>query len=43
MEYYSDVSCMVDDDEYFSVVMNNAWNLTGNAFTESNLDSRWGA
>jgi calcyphosin len=29
IEYYSNVSCSIDNDEYFSLMMNNAWNLKG--------------
>ena len=28
-EYYNNVSMSVDDDEYFALMMNNAWNLDG--------------
>lgn len=28
-EYYNNVSCSIDDDEYFALMMNNAWNLDG--------------
>jgi len=29
IEYYSNVSSSIDTDEYFTVMMNNAWNLDG--------------
>jgi len=28
-EYYNNVSASIDDDEYFALMMNNAWNLDG--------------
>jgi hypothetical protein len=28
-EYYNNVSASIDDDAYFSLMMNNAWNLDG--------------
>lgn len=29
LEYYNNVSMSIDDDEYFSLMMNSAWNLDG--------------
>ena len=29
VEYYNNVSASIDNDEYFSLMMNNAWNLDG--------------
>jgi len=34
IEYYNNVSMSVDTDEYFSVMMNNAWNLDGKKVTK---------
>jgi hypothetical protein len=28
-EYYNNVSASIDDDAYFALMMNNAWNLDG--------------
>jgi len=28
-EYYNCVSASIDDDSYFALMMNNAWNLDG--------------
>ena len=33
LEYYNNVSMSIDDDEYFSLMMNNAWNLDGKKVT----------
>lgn len=33
IEYYTNVSSSIDLDEYFSLMMNNSWNLTGDATT----------
>lgn len=29
IEYYNNVSMSIDDDDYFALMMNNAWNLDG--------------
>ena len=29
MNYYQVVSATIDNDEYFSMVMNNSWSMTG--------------
>jgi calcyphosin len=34
IEYYNNVSMSIDDDEYFQVMMNNAWNLDGSRVTK---------
>lgn len=33
LEYYANVSASIDDDMYFSAMMNSAWNLSGDAPT----------
>jgi hypothetical protein len=33
-EYYNNVSASIDNDEYFSLMMNNAWNLDGKIATK---------
>jgi len=30
-EYYKNVSVSIDNDDYFTLVMNNSWNLKGDA------------
>jgi len=39
IEYYNNVSMSIDDDAYFSLMMNNAWNLDGAKVTKKG----WGA
>jgi len=34
LEYYNNVSMSIDDDEYFKLMMNNAWNLDGKKTTK---------
>ena len=34
LEYYNNVSMSIDSDEYFSLMMNNAWNLDGKKVTK---------
>ena len=34
IEYYNNVSMSIDDDEYFKVMMNNAWNLDNSKVTK---------
>jgi hypothetical protein len=39
IEYYNNVSMSIDDDAYFELMMNNAWNLKGDKVTKKG----WGA
>lgn len=42
-EYYNNVSASIDNDEYFALMMNNAWNLDGSKVTKkgwSNNDTQ---
>jgi len=34
IDYYNDVSMSIDDDRYFALMMNNAWNLDGKKVTK---------
>jgi len=34
LEYYNNVSMSIDNDEYFALMMNNAWNLDGKRVTK---------
>ena len=38
MDYYSNVSASIDDDEYFNLMMTNAWNLDNKKYGKA-----WGA
>jgi len=31
IEYYSNISASIDDDQYFAQMMNSSWNLQGDA------------
>ena len=33
VEYYTNISASIDNDEYFELMMNQAWNLDGQAST----------
>ena len=33
IEYYKNISCSIDNDEYFALMINNSWNITGDANT----------
>jgi len=32
MEYYNNISCNIDDDRYFELMMKNAWNFEGKTY-----------
>jgi len=34
LEYYNNISMSIDNDEYFDLMMNNAWNLDGSKVTK---------
>lgn len=38
VDYYSNVSASIDDDQYFKLMMTNAWNLEGKSYGKA-----WGA
>ena len=38
-EYYNNVSASIDNDDYFALMMNNAWNLDGSKVTKKG----WGS
>ena len=42
IEYYTNVSASIDNDEYFALMMNNSWNLTGDANTYKKYPNGWG-
>lgn len=41
IEYYTNVSASLDNDEYFALMMNNSWNLSGNANTYNKYEKGW--
>ncbi len=41
VEYYTNVSASIDDDEYFAVMMNNAWNLNKQAPAYQQQPRHW--
>ncbi len=40
-EYYAHVSACIDSDEYFETVMNNSWNLSGQAAPAAKSQKSW--
>jgi hypothetical protein len=32
IEYYNNISCSIDNDEYFDVMIRNAWNLDNKSY-----------
>ncbi len=41
IEYYTNVSASIDGDDYFALMMNNSWNLTGDANTYKKYTNAW--
>lgn len=41
LEYYTNISVSIDNDEYFALMMNNSWNLKGDAQTYQKYDKSW--
>lgn len=41
LEYYSNISSSIDDDSYFELVINNAWNVKGDAATYKTYEKAW--
>mmetsp|Transcript_21582 Transcript_21582/g.15794 ORF Transcript_21582/g.15794 Transcript_21582/m.15794 type:complete len:200 (+) Transcript_21582:603-1202(+) len=41
LEYYKNISCSIDNDDYFQLMMNNSWNLKGDASTYKKYDKGW--
>jgi Ca2+-binding EF-hand superfamily protein len=42
IEYYTNVSASIDNDEYFALMMNNSWNLSGDSNTYKKFQKAWG-
>jgi len=41
IEYYTNISASLDNDEYFALMMNNSWNLSGDSNTYKKYDKAW--
>jgi hypothetical protein len=41
LEYYTNISVSIDNDDYFALMMNNSWNLKGDASTYQKYDKGW--
>mmetsp|Transcript_15351 Transcript_15351/g.14949 ORF Transcript_15351/g.14949 Transcript_15351/m.14949 type:complete len:260 (+) Transcript_15351:520-1299(+) len=41
VEYYTNISASIDDDMYFSAMMNSAWNISGDASSYKKYDKGW--
>lgn len=41
VEYYTNVSASIDNDMYFSHMMNQAWNLSGEASSYKKHEKGW--
>jgi len=41
LEYYTNISVSIDNDEYFALMMNNSWNIKGDAQTYKKYDKGW--
>lgn len=40
-EYYNNISSSIDNDDYFALMMNNSWNIKGDAQTYQKYDKGW--
>lgn len=41
IEYYTNISASLDNDEYFALMMNNSWNLSGDSSAYKKYDKSW--
>ena len=41
VEYYRNISCSVDNEEYFALIINNSWNVKGDATTYQTYKKGW--
>jgi hypothetical protein len=41
VEYYTNISASIEDDMYFSQMMNSAWNLSGDAASYKKFERGW--
>ena len=42
VEYYKNISVSIDNEDYFSLMMNNSWNLRGDASPYQKYEKGWG-
>ena len=40
-EYYKNISASIDNDDYFTLMMNNSWNLRGDASPYKKYEKGW--
>ena len=40
-EYYRNISSSIDNDDYFTLMMNNSWNLRGDASPYQKYEKGW--
>jgi len=38
LDYYDNVSAAIDSDDFFQILINNSWNLSGGPLNQQNLD-----
>ena len=41
VEYYKNISCSIDNEDYFTLMMNNSWNLRGDASPYKKYEKGW--
>jgi len=41
VEYYRNISCSIDHEDYFALMMNNSWNLKGDATPYQKYEKGW--
>lgn len=41
VEYYKNISASIDNDDYFALMMNNSWNLRGDASPYTKYEKGW--
>lgn len=41
LEYYDNVSISIENDEYFALMINNSWNIKGDAYTYQKFAKGW--
>jgi len=41
VEYYKNISSSIDNEDYFALMMNNSWNLRGDASPYQKYEKGW--